>query len=143
MRRAGGALRFGPEETPISVPRRALRVGETLLLPELQRKIFCTEAEYTKEIHNSFNTFYFKSENICDKLYVAPCAAGDRIRLNGRGCTKTLKQLFSEAGLTPAERARRLVFSDARGVVAVEGFSSVAERCAPEPGQKAVKIELI
>ncbi len=31
---------------------------------------------------------------------------GERIRLAGRGCTKTLKKLFQEAGIAPWERAR-------------------------------------
>ena len=143
VRKEGVFLRFGPEEAQATVPRRALQVGQTLFLPEIRRQIYCTETDYTKEIHNSFNTFYFKSENICGTLYVASRAAGDAIRFAGRGCTKSVRKLFSEACVPQAERARRLVFSDERGVVAVEGFAAVAERCVPEPGMKAVKIEIL
>ncbi|MBR1660637.1 MAG: tRNA lysidine(34) synthetase TilS [Oscillospiraceae bacterium] len=138
----GGALRFGPPETPRPVARRQLPVGGVLVLPEDGRRVICGDTEAAKEIHNSFNTFYFKNANICGRLYIASRAAGDAIRLAGRGCTKSLRKLFSEARLSPAERTRRLVVSDEQGPVAVEGFG-VAERCAAERGAPCLRVEIL
>ncbi|MBR1497360.1 MAG: tRNA lysidine(34) synthetase TilS [Oscillospiraceae bacterium] len=139
--REGAFVRFGAEELPPPLEKRPISPGETLLLPGDGRSLRCFVTENTKEIHKSFNTFYFKSENICDRLYVAFRAPGDSIRLAGRGCTKSLGKLFREAGLSGAERARRLVISDGSGPVAVEGFG-VAERCAAERGKPALCLEI-
>ena len=131
-----------PPAPLFKIPRRELRVGETTLFPELGRAVKCSLAEYPKEIYSSFNTFYFQSEKICGKIYAASREPGDQIRLFGRGCTKSVKKLFSEAKMPLAERARTLVFSDGLGPVAVAGFG-VAERCAPVPGKPALKIEIL
>lgn len=137
-----GFLRFGPAAAETTIPRREIAVGGTTALPEAGVVIRCSETDYTKEIHKSFNTFYFQCEKICGKISVASREAGDAIRLRGRGCTKSVRRLFSEAGLPLAARARTPVFSDEAGVIAVGGFG-VAERCAPEPGKKAIKIEIL
>ena len=54
--------------------------------------------------------------------------AGDKIRISGRGCTKSVKKLFSES--VPLEkRGQVLLLCDGNGVCAVEGFGA-DERCA-------------
>ncbi len=71
----------------------------------------------------------------CDKLYDNFVARtrrpGDRVKLVGRGGSKTLKNLFQEGGLTAEERARRLILADEGGIVWLEGFGA-AERAAPD-----------
>lgn len=134
-------LRFGPAEPlPDRIPRRTLTPGEDLLIPERGLLLRCETLAQYQEIHNSFNTFCFQSAKLCGKLTVASRAAGDRIRLSGRGVTKDLRRLYQEAGLTQAERALHLVFSDDIGAAAAEGFG-VAERCAPQPGQAALLVQ--
>ena len=64
------------------------------------------------------------------------------MRLAGRNCTRPLRKLFSERGMTLEERVRTPVFSDEAGVIAVPGFG-VAERCVPVPGARALRIELL
>lgn len=66
---------------------------------------------------------------------------GDRIRLYGRGCTKSLKDLFSEAKLGSIERAQTPVLRDEKGVIAVCGFG-VAERCIPRPGDRVIRVTI-
>ena len=139
--RRGGTLFFEPPELPAPVGICAVSPGERRVLPGDGRVLRCYETVFTKEIHNSFNTFYFKNENIYGTLHVASRAPGDAIRLEGRGCTKSVRRLFAEAGLSSAERLRRLVVSDGLGPVAVEGFG-VAERCAPVPGMPALALEI-
>ena len=135
----------GPGVSPdprFKIPRRELEIGETTVFPELGRAVRCSLSDCPEEIYSSFNTFYFQSEKICGKIYAASREAGDEIRLSGRNCAKSVRKLFSEAKLPLAERARTIVFSDAAGVVAVAGFG-VAERCAPAPGEPALKIEIL
>ena len=66
---------------------------------------------------------------------------GDKIRLRGRDCTKSLKELFSEAKLSSIERAETPVLRDEKGVIAVCGFG-VAERCIPRPGDKVIRVTI-
>lgn len=53
---------------------------------------------------------------------------GDAIRLAGRGCTKTLKNLLQEADVPPHRRNAVAILADAEGPVWVQGFGC-AERC--------------
>ena len=74
-------------------------------------------------------------------MSVASRKTGESIALAGRGCTKSLKKLFSEAGMPRAQRRQTPVFRDERGVIAVYGFG-VAERCRAKPGDNVIKIQL-
>ena len=141
VRRERELLRFGPEEPPPELPPRELVPGVWTDIPELGRRARLVPGAEAQEIHNSFNTFYFQSEKLCGKIFVTSRAEGDRIRLAGRGCTKELRRLQREAGLSPAERARALVIRDAAGIVAAEGFG-VAERVAPGPDGPTGRVEL-
>ena len=133
------SLRFGAtEEQPI--PRHVLALGETLI-PEASWRVSCRRETLQEEIHNSFNTFCFKSESICDTLYISSREAGDSIRLAGRGCTKSLKKLFAEARVPLARRNRLPVLRDGTGVVAVAGFG-VAQRCVPRKGDSVLRVEI-
>ena len=133
-------LQFNPSET-VRMPRRELNPDGETMIPEGGWRIICRRARENEEIHNSFNTFYFKSESICGKIFAASRGSGDRIRLAGRGCTKTLKKLFSEAGMPLAQRASVPVLYDEAGVIAVPGFG-IAERCVPAPGEPALRVEI-
>lgn len=102
--------------------------------------VSCEIVENPREVNSSLNTFFFKYENICGKIIVRPREAGDSIRLVGRGCTKSLKKLFAEAGIPAGERDSIPVIADEAGPVGVYGFGT-AERCALQSGCRAVKIE--
>ncbi|MDR3344842.1 MAG: tRNA lysidine(34) synthetase TilS [Oscillospiraceae bacterium] len=52
---------------------------------------------------------------------------GDKIRIAGRGCSKSLRKLFGESGLDTRERQRRIILADDDGILWLEGFG-VAER---------------
>lgn len=133
-------LRFGAAPKP-PVSRLALQPGETRI-PDAGWRVLCEKDVFDKEIHNSFNTFCFKSESICDKLYISSREAGDRIRLAGRGCTKSLKKLFAEARVPLVRRDRIPVLRDGAGVVAVAGFG-MAQRCVPKTGDQVLRVEII
>ena len=120
--------------------RREIPMGETLL-PELGMRVIRRKVLPGEEIHNSFNTFLFHCALIRGMIFVASRNPGDSVRLAGRGCTKTLKKLFSEAKMPLEERERTPVLYDESGVIAVYGFGA-AERCAARPGEQAECIEI-
>ena len=118
--------------------RRETPVGVTVL-PELGLRILREPARRFDEIHNSFNTFYFKCDSIRGMMFVDRGKGSDSIRLSGRGCVKTLKKLFQEAKVPPSVRERTPVLYDEEGVLAVPGFGA-AERCAAGPGEEAERV---
>ena len=120
--------------------RQEITVGETPI-PALSMRILRQPAQSYDEIHNSFNTFFFKSDSIRGKMFVGSGRGGEQIRLSGRGCTKTLKKLFQESRTPPAQRKATPVLYDDGGVIAVYGFG-IAERCAAAPGDLAVRVEI-
>lgn len=92
-----------------------------------------------REIHNSFTNFDLKYESINGTVHLTSRQPGDAFRPAGRGCTKSLKALFQERGLTERQRALTPVFRDAEGIAAVYG-SGIAQRCVPEREEKVIRI---
>jgi len=131
-------LMFGAGKAD-GLPSVELRPGESLSVPGAGIKISCEFHQSCPEINNSLNTFIFKSENICGRMFVGSRQEGDKIRLLGRNCTKSIRKLFSEARYTTAERALCPVFRDEKGPIAVYGFG-IAERCAPRKGDNCIVI---
>lgn len=134
-----GDLRFGAPPA-LGILPRTVYPGDSFDLPEAGLHIECVRFPAGSEIYNSFNIFCFKSDSICDIITVRSRDEGDEIRLAGRGCTKSLKKLFSEARLNGAEKNLVPVFCDSVGIIAVGGFG-IAERCLPNPGDELVVIK--
>ena len=141
LKRERGILSFGAQSEPEPLPERELVLDGETLIPEAGISLICRRLERAGEIHSSLNTFFFKCENICGTITCTSRQPGDRIRLQGRGCTKKLKELFSERGLTLAERVRVPVLRDGAGPLAVCGFG-VAERALPGPEDAALRIDI-
>ncbi len=133
-------LIFGEEEAE-SIARREIGPGEMLKLPEAGMEISCEFVTSCMEIHKSLNTFFFKNENICGRIFVASRSEGDKIRLEGRNCTKSLKKLFSEAKMELNERKSCPVIYDEAGPIGVYGFGA-AERCVAKSGDDCVIIKI-
>ena len=72
-----------------------------------------------KEIHGLLTTFILNCGEIYKPLVCGTVRSGDAIRIHGRGCTKQVRKLFSETGLTLEERRFVPVFRDQKGVLAV------------------------
>ena len=94
------------------------------------------------EVNDLFTTSFVKYEMISADLLCTGRLPGDRLHPAGRGCTKTLKALFSEAGLTQAQRDLTPVLRDGLGPLWVRGLA-LAERALPEPGEQAVRLHFI
>ncbi len=132
-------LIFG-SSPPSELPKRQLKIGEITEIPEAGLEISCKFIKNCQEVHNSFNIFFFKNDSICGNMFVMSRLEGEKIRLAGRNCTKTLKKLFSEARLNGENKALVPVLYDEAGAIAVYGLG-IAERCSPISGDSVVKVE--
>lgn len=141
LKREQGRLSFGAA-APERLPVRELVIGGDTQIPEAGVILHSALTVYSGEIHSSLNTFFFQYENICGTITCTPRAAGDKIRLQGRGCTKKLSDLFAERRLTQAERELVPVIRDEAGPIAVCGFGA-AERVRPKEGHTALRIDVI
>jgi len=91
------------------------------------------------EVSKTFNTFLFKSIDICGKIAVRPRREGDTIKLVGQNGTKTLKKLFIERRIPARKRPYVPVISDDKGVLAIYGIGT-SDRAVPKPGDDAILI---
>ncbi len=82
-----------------------------------------------KKINKNLLTNCIDCDKIRGKMIVRNRRDGDSYRIAKRGCTKSLKKLFNEAGIAPEKRASIPVVCDDEGILWVYGFGA-AERCA-------------
>lgn len=115
------------KETPI--PDSGLTVTAELLPPD-------------GEIFKSLNNFYFNYDSIYGTISFTTRRDGDKIRLAGRNCTKSLKDLYRERSLSQRERDTNPVLRDEQGIIAVYGFG-VAERCRAKKGDALLHISIL
>ena len=140
LRREQGSLYFSAlPNTPI--PDRAILPGEELEIPEAGLALRADLVRYEGEVYDLFKTYLFKFESICGTLYCTGRRPGDRFHPRGRGCGKSLHDLFREDGLTQAQRDRRLVLRDDKGVVAVLGYPE-DERVRSAPGDLCLRVQI-
>lgn len=123
------------------IAERVLTPGERLLIPEAGLAVSAEFVIYSKEINDLFKTYFFKCENINGNVLVTGRRPGDRLRPIGRGCGKSLKSLFLEAGYTQRQRELTPVFRDGDGVLAVYGLAA-DERTRPRRGDTALRIQI-
>lgn len=121
------------------LPEREIIPGEGLYLPEIGMLLEAQIVLYNGEVNGLFKTSYLKYEIIRPALLCTGRRPGDRLRPSGRGCTKTLKALFAEAGYTRQQRDTVPVIRDGSGILAVCGLA-LDERAVPQPGEKALKL---
>lgn len=138
--RENGLLLFGAAQTA-ELPLREVTEGE-IFLPEAGMMLRCQRGA-AEGIYRPFTTFCFSLDKICGKLSVGARQTGDRMRPAGRGCTKTLKQLFAEAGVPASRRGAWPVVRDERGPLAVYGIGVDERACASPEETDAIKIEFI
>ena len=91
-------------------------------MPELGLELLAEYGMEGGEVNGLFKTYRFKCENIDSAVFCGGRKPGDSLRPQGRGCTKSLKSLFLEAGYTQQQRDRALVLRDGKGVLAVLGL---------------------
>lgn len=82
-------------------------------------------------------------DRITGTMQVRQRQAGDTIALAGRNGTKSLKKLFHEAGLSLAQRSRRLVLCDSEGPVWLEGFGVSRRAALKEPPRVCLLVRVL
>ena len=125
-----------------ALPRRPLPRNGNLSIPEAGLTLSCSETVYGGEIYDLFKTYLFKTAAICGTLYCTGRLPGDRYHPQGRGCGKSLHDLFRDAGLTQRERDLVPVLRDEKGILAVLGFPA-DERVKPQIGEPCLEIRVI
>lgn len=85
--------------------------------------------EELQKINNLFLNNCLDCDKIVGKAVLRTRESGDKIRLAGRGCTKSLNRLFSEDGVDIALRDRLPVLADDRGIIWIYGYGA-SQRCA-------------
>ncbi len=104
---------------------------------------FYVSLEEIEIVNNLFSNNLLDCDKIVGKLTVRTREEGDSIRLYNRGCTKSLKKLYTECKIPVYLREDLPVISDEKGVVWVHNIG-VAQRVAiSNKTKKAFKIEVI
>ena len=116
-------LVFGVREAE-PIQERELVPGRWIDIPEAGFSVRLSERkEHRNEhVHGEFTTFSFSCENIYGTIKVASRREGDRFRPAGRGCAKSLKQLFMESDVPAWERDAVPVLRDDKGILFVLGI---------------------
>lgn len=135
-----GRICFGV--SGLTLGETELKAGTKTVLHAINKTIVVEKVENSGQVFNSLNTLYLKCDSLCGNILLTPRKDGDKIRLRHRGCTKSLKDLFSESGYTQSRRNLTPVIRDDKGVCAVYGFG-VAERCLPESGDAVLCIKFV
>ena len=139
---SGGRLVFDPVGAA-PIPERVLPVPGEVYVPEAGWLIRARKfTAMPRDVHKSYNIFYFQCENICGSISVTGRRPGDTYRPAGRGCTKKLKQLLREAGIPSWKRDGVLVLRDEAGILAAEGFPAAERACAKAGDRDIIEIEL-
>lgn len=143
----GQSLRFEQgrlwttEKGAETIAPRVLIPGERLEIPEAGLAIRAKSVIFEEEVNDLFKTYFLKCENIKGNVEVSGRRPGDRLHPMGRGCGKSLKSLFLEAGYTQRQRDLTPVFRDEEGILAVYGFGQ-DERTKPRRGDRALEINI-
>lgn len=130
--RRGGQLCIAPENRKL---REQRVVSARMRLEEAGLALLAQKERGGAKNCAPWCTFFFPDEAICGTMSVGPRREGDRIRPIGRGCSKSLKQLFQEAGVEPWQRDVWPVLRDDQGVLAVYGIAA-DERTAGDGNDK-------
>ncbi len=91
--------------------------------------------------NNMFTKKYIDYDKIKGRIFLRNRRGGDKIRLPGRGLTKTVKKLFNES-VPLDEREKLMLLCDDEGVLFIEGFGCDERVCPNENTKRFLKIEI-
>ncbi len=97
---------------------------------------------YCKKVYNMLSYNLIDCDKIQGDLVIRNRREGDKITLVNRKVTKSLKKLFNEEGISPADRQKRVVICDNSGVVFVEGFGVNKRVSVNQDTKKFIEIEI-
>ena len=118
IRREYDNLVFGKAATG-SFAEIILTEEHSATIPELNLEISLEKSVFTDNIHKSFTEYLFKTTDVYGKITIRPRKIGDKLKLRGTSCTKTLKKLFTEKHIPAVYRESQPVIADELGVLGV------------------------
>ena len=139
VRREYGDLVFGDTDIKTFSPI-VLEEGTPAVISELNIEVTLETSVCTDNIHKSFTGYIFKTADVCGKITIRPRKIGDKLKLRGTSCTKTLKKLFTEKHIPSVYRELQPVISDDFGVLGVYGLGCDV-RGTPAVGDTIYKIK--
>ncbi len=86
------------------------------------------DLENIQIIHNNILDYCFDYDKISGIALIRSRLDGDKIKLEKRNCTKSLKKLFNEKGIPIEDRNKKTIISDSEGLLWIDGFGC-ADRC--------------
>lgn len=119
---------------------KRIRYGDTLIEAEI---INNCETNYLQNISNCGLEYLLDCDKIHGRVIVRGRCEGDKITLASRKCTKTLKKLFNELGVSPERRSSVAVFADESGVILVEGAGVDSRVAVGKATENVLKITII
>lgn len=150
---SGGKFQITPAGPKLH--RQSFYFEENVSLSEKEAKIklpFATvllkvcdisETNGCEKINNLLSYTLLDRDKIGKNLIVRGRLPKDRIKIPARGCTKTLKKLWNEQKIPPAERFEKIVLSDEKGIIFAEGAGADARCAITHETRHTVQIEIL
>lgn len=140
VRREYGVLTLGKAESatfdPVTIPLDRRGIIEVTGF-----HVICENIEKSAGIYNSLTSFLIKRDKIVGKLQVRPRAVGDRLTLQGKPGSRSLKKLLIDQKIPRHLRECLPVIADDSGAIAVYGLGQDISTL-PALGEPAVRIEI-
>lgn len=130
-----GFLEAVSQEERIPYFEESLSQGDYVSKTGKNYKIKTLETGTSQTFHKVYKNLFaifLDCGKICGSITIRQKKDGDKIKLNHKRHTKSLKKLFQEAGIPPEERLKLFVIADEQGVIAVEGFGAAQRVCCDE-----------
>jgi len=118
VRREYDKIVFGTPEN-ITFQEITLHSGKSVSIPELKLEVSLEETVFSDNIHKTFTEYLFKTTDVYGKITIRPRKTGDKLKMRGTNCTKTLKKLFTEKHIPAIYRELQPVIADEKGVLGV------------------------
>ena len=99
---------------PVELTQGSFEIGEYYV------NVFF-DTDCSQNVSNYNYKYIIDCDKINGKAFFRAREQGDKIRLKGRGCTKTLKKLFNELAIAPEKRDYVVILADECGVILVPG----------------------
>lgn len=137
--RHGKLMFFADIASPFCVPFELGTV--TTPYAQYETEVLCREVlEKKLKIHKKLLNSTLDYDKIKGNIMMRSRIDGDKLRINGRGCTKSMRKLFGEARVPEAIRSKYALLASEDTVFWAETFG-VNECCAPT--QKTERFLLI
>lgn len=141
-RREYDLLRVGKKQKPADFEQIPVRIPFDGRLGAGAARVTVRPVQKNQVFYNSFNTFYVGCDTIDIPTFVLRTRrTGDRLRLNQRGGSRSLKKILIDKKIPAPQRGILAVLADQNGVIAVQSVGTDISRCPGEGGIFEIRFE--